>query len=78
MLAKADEPAPPVPLAADRYVALSTLQKAIRRGEEDLALIPTLIDQNPYAQSRMPIDMMRSGCSVNLFQASQQWTRMSS
>ncbi len=38
-LAKADEPTPPVPLVADRYVLLSALQKAIRRGEEDLAAI---------------------------------------
>ncbi len=37
-LAQADEPTPPVPLVADRYVALSALQKAIRRGEEELAL----------------------------------------
>ncbi len=37
-LAKEDEPTPPVPLVADRYVALSTLQKSIRRGHEDLAL----------------------------------------
>jgi hypothetical protein len=31
-------PTPPIPLVADRYVALSALQKAIRRGYEDLAL----------------------------------------
>jgi hypothetical protein len=37
-LAKADTPTPPVPLVADRYVVLSALQKAIRRGDEDLAL----------------------------------------
>ncbi len=37
-LAKAEEPAPPIPLVADRYIALSALQKAIRRGEEELAL----------------------------------------
>ena len=37
-LAKVDEPTPPIPLAADRYIALSALQKAIRRGEEELAL----------------------------------------
>ena len=37
-LAGADTPTPPVPLAADRYVALSAMQKAIRRGDEDLAL----------------------------------------
>ncbi len=37
-LAKAEEPTPPIPLVADRYIALSTFQKAIRRGHEDLAL----------------------------------------
>ena len=37
-LAEEDEPTPPVPLVADRYIALSALQKAIRRGHEDLAL----------------------------------------
>jgi len=37
-IAKAEEATPPVPLAADRYIALSALQKAIRRGEEELAL----------------------------------------
>ncbi len=37
-LTQADESTPPVPLVADRYVALSALQKAIRRGNEDLAL----------------------------------------
>ena len=37
-LAKEDKPTPPVPLVADRYVALSTLQKSIRRGHQELAL----------------------------------------
>jgi len=37
-LAGADSPTRPIPLAADRYIALSALQKAIRRGNEDLAL----------------------------------------
>ncbi len=37
-IAQAEEPAPPVPLVADRYVALSALQKAIRRGHQELAL----------------------------------------
>ena len=41
-------------------------------------LIPTLIDQHLCAQSRMPIDMIRPGWSVSLFQASQQWATMSS
>jgi hypothetical protein len=37
-LAKAEKLTRPDPLPTDRYVALSALQKAIRRGEEDLAL----------------------------------------
>ena len=50
-LAKADDPTPPIMLAADRYVALSTLQKAIRRGEEALALraAATLRIEGPHA-----------------------------
>ena len=35
-------------------------------------LIPIPIDQNPWAQSRRPMDMMRQGWSTSLFQASQQ------
>ena len=35
-------------------------------------VIPTCIDQNPCAQSRSPMDMMRQGCSTSLFQAAQQ------
>ena len=37
-LAQEDEPTPPVPLVADRYVLLSAMQKSIRRGHENLAL----------------------------------------
>ena len=50
-LAKAEEPTPPIPLAADRYIALSALQKAIRRGEEELALrsAMTLMIGGPHA-----------------------------
>jgi Schlafen, AlbA_2 len=41
-------------------------------------LIPYPIDQNLYAQSRSPMDMIRHGWSTSLFQASQQWsTRLS-
>jgi hypothetical protein len=35
-------------------------------------VIPTRANQNPWAHSRSPIDMMRQGCSTRLFQASQQ------
>jgi hypothetical protein len=35
-------------------------------------LIPTLIDQHPFTQSRSPMDMMRQGWSMRRFQASQQ------
>ena len=39
-------------------------------------LIPTLIDQNACAQSRIPMDMMRQGWSVSLFHAEQQRSTM--
>ncbi len=35
----------------------------------DYAVIPTLVDQDPCAQSRCPMDMMVQGCSTSLFQA---------
>ena len=41
-------------------------------------LIPVPADQHWWAQSRKPMDMIRHGCSTSLFQASQQWSRMSS
>jgi hypothetical protein len=41
-------------------------------------LIPTGIDQNPCAQSRIPMDMIFHGWSMSLFQASQQSATMSS
>ncbi len=37
-----------------------------------LDLIPTCIDQNSCAHLRHPMDAMRSGCAISLFQASQQ------
>ncbi len=40
--------------------------------EAKMGFIPTFIDQNPCAQSRSPMDMMRHGCSTSLFQAAQQ------
>jgi hypothetical protein len=50
-LAKVETPAPPIPLATDRYVALSAQQKAVRRGDEDLALraAMTLRIEGPHA-----------------------------
>ena len=50
-LTEAKTPTLPVPLAVDRYVALSALQKGIRRGEEDLALrsAMTLMIGGPHA-----------------------------
>ena len=41
-------------------------------------VIPTCADQNAWAQSRNPMDMMIQGCSMSLFQAWQQWLTMSS
>jgi hypothetical protein len=36
------------------------------------SLIPIAIDQNPWAQPRIPMDMMRQGWATRLFQAWQQ------
>ncbi len=41
-------------------------------------VLPTCTDQHPWAQSRMPMDMIFQGRSISLFQASQQWATMSS
>ena len=41
-------------------------------------VIPTPDDHDRWAQSRIPIDMIVQGRSTSLFQASQQWSRMSS
>ena len=49
---------------------------ASRRSRQ--AVIPNPADQNPCAQSRSPMDMMRHGWSVSLFQAWQQWSTMAS
>jgi len=45
---------------------------------EEMVVIPAPDDQNPCAQLRGPMDMMRHGWSVSLFQASQQWSTMAS
>src|SRR5207302_4467937 len=41
------------------------------------SVIPRLTDQDRCAQSRKPMDMMVQGWSTSLFQAWQQWSRMS-
>src|SRR3974390_2072103 len=41
-------------------------------------VIPSPIDQNPWAHWRNPRDMTRHGWSTSLFQASQQWSARSS
>ena len=43
-----------------------------------IALIPTVIDQNPCAHLRMPRDMIFHGWSMRLFQAWQHSATMSS
>jgi hypothetical protein len=43
-----------------------------------LGLIPRLSDHDLLAQSRKPMDMIFHGWSMSLFQAPQQWSRMSS
>src|SRR6266567_3823878 len=51
------------------------LAKSITRSSE---LIPGLSDHDRWAHSRKPMDIMVHGCSTSLFQAWQQWSRMSS
>src|SRR5262249_13486178 len=41
-------------------------------------VIPSPIDQNPWAHWRSPMDMMRQGWSTSLFHAAQQWSTRSS
>ena len=57
----------------DHVDALIGLSRSLAQS----VLIPSLFDQNLYAQSRRPMDMMRQGWSTILFQAAQQWSRMS-
>jgi 2-haloacid dehalogenase len=45
---------------------------------ELLNLIPRFSDQNSQAQARRPSDMIRHGWATSLFQASQQWSTISS
>jgi hypothetical protein len=40
-------------------------------------IIPIGADPHALTQSRKPMDMMVQGWSTSLFQASQQWSRMS-
>jgi hypothetical protein len=48
---------------------LSFTRAAASIGIKQPPLIPSLIDQNPCAHWRKPMDMMRQGCSTSLFQA---------
>ena len=59
--------------------AFSSEVDAGSRQENAIAqeVIPILTDQNSWAQARSPMDMMRQGRSMRVFQASQQWSRMS-
>ncbi len=59
-----------------RDLAEMFLQRGIVFSHE--AVIPNLTDQNRYAQSRSPMDMIVQGCSTRRFQARQQWSTMSS
>lgn len=43
-----------------------------------LPIIPVLTTQNPLAHLRHPMDVMRSGSSMSLFQASQHRATLSS
>lgn len=44
-------------------------RKKVTRGQVLTVLIPRFNDQNSFAQSRNPMDMIFQGCSTSLFQA---------
>ena len=71
--------ADPVAVRAFLEIINTQAARALNGAEQPglLQLIPSLFDQNLYAQSRRPMDMMRQGWSTILFQAAQQWSRMS-
>ena len=50
----------------------------IRLSDWAASLIPNPVDQDRWAHSRRPMDMICQGRSISLFQAWQQWSRMSS
>ncbi len=68
-----------IPETIDLRVALSDLTHLLNRlvGEK-VRLIPVLTDQDPWAQSRMPMEVTLAGWARSLFQASQQWATISS
>ena len=49
----------------------------LRVAQSESALVPSPIEQDRWAQSRSPMDMMSQGWSTSLFHAAQQWSRMS-
>ena len=57
---------------------LTAYQRRDELGQYFAGLIPLPTDQNRYAQSRKPMEIMRHGWSTSLFQASQQWSTTSS
>ena len=54
------------------------LKQQLERFSSVNDLIPICIDHHSCAQSRYPMDMMRQGASVRLFQARQQMSSMAS
>ena len=68
------------PTTLSRRTRLLINDMRLEWGELDrriAALIPSPADQDRCAQSRRPMDMIRQGWSTSLFQAAQQWSRMS-
>jgi PhoPQ-activated pathogenicity-related protein len=64
-------------LTAIALVATSTVADPDIRCGAGVTVKPTLIDQYRCAHLRIPMDMMRQGWAMILFQASQHWSRMS-
>ncbi len=71
-----------MPASTVEKEAKSRLGEKLRRSGKSIlssiAVIPTVIDQNPCAHLRMPRDMIFHGWSMRLFQAWQHSATMSS
>ena len=68
-------------LWSEQWRAVGTARANFRfepKSADPRCFIPFPNDQNAWAHFRWPMDMTRQGWARSLFQASQQWSRMSS
>ena len=69
-----------IPPEQDKAYALRPLLRGVMHKVElsNWCFIPPVPVQNPWAHFRVPIEVMCAGWDTRLFQAWQQWSRMSS